>query len=408
MLLVAGVLAMASCSEDRDSNPTLTLPTTFTLNNPTVANGVVDLSLTNGVDLSWSQPVYTEGNAPVVATYYVQVSSNGSFSKEYNTNTKDDAENEGADFITLDETTTTCTTSVGGAALDKALQQLNKWEEGAVPATFDVNIRLKSAVLDAGLNAYSEVVSNVVKLTVAPYYYELKDATPIMWYLVGNMFGGKWGSDIGATALPMFLKPDYDYDKKTGEGEIEFTNYFITGEYDGNDCATAGFKIQPADFNWDFGMTGDNAQKGVIIYRNGGGDGGHIVAPADGYYTITMNTKDKSATMTKYEGDVKNYGTIQITGSFNDWADEPMLPYNSDGVENHAWYYVMTVAAGSKVEFKFKIAGSWDTNWGYGAENGAVNFRGVGVGGGPNMGLTEGKYVISFNDITGAFSIQAL
>ena len=282
-------------------------------------------------------------------------------------------------------------------------------------------MRIKSVVKDAGMVEYKEVNSNVVNVKAIPYYVELKDAPAIMWYLVGNLFGGKWGdkvTSIGDTSLPMFYKAGYEYDKKTGAGEIEYTNYFITGDYDndsGNESSTAGFKIQPADFNWNLGMTGlGDGTKGAIKYRNNeSADGGHIVAPEDGYWTITMNTANNTATMTKYEGTVKDYGVIQITGSFNGWVDEPMLPYNKEGVENHAWYYVMTVTPdmfgdNGTCEFKFKIAGSWDTNWGFGGTNGAVNYSGIGAGGASNLGLPEGKYVISFNDITGAFSIIAL
>ncbi len=415
MLFAAGALALTSCSDDNDSNPTLIQPTEFVLNTPTVSGSTVDLALSKGIDLSWSQPKYTADNAPIVATYSVQISTAGTFNKEYNTNAKDDAENEGADFVTLDETTTECKTTVDAASIDKAIQQLNKYEEDKVPAELEVSIRMKSDVRNASLEAFNAIESNVVKINMIPYYFELKNATPVMWYLVGNMFGGKWGSDIGDTALPMFLKPDFEYDKKTGTGEIEYTNYFVTGEYsDSNENGDGGFKIQPADFIWDYGMTGDNGKKGTIIYRNGGGDGGHILAPENGYYTITMNTEKNTATMTKYEGEVKDYGTIQITGSFNDWADTPMLPYNTAGVENHAWYYVMTVtpdmynADHGVCEFKFKIAGSWDTNWGFGGQDGAINMYGKGEGGKSNLGLKEGKYVISFNDITGAFSIVQL
>ena len=414
MLFAAGALALTSCSDDNDSNPTLIQPTEFVLNEPTVTGSTVDLALSKGIDLSWSQPKYTADNAPVVATYSVQISTAGTFNKEYNTNAKDDAENEGADFVTLDETTTSCKTTVAAGSIDKAIQQLNKYEEDKVPANVEVSIRMKSDVRNASLVAMNAIESNIVKLNMIPYYYELKNATPIMWYLVGNMFGGKWGSTIGTDALPMFLKPDFEYDKKTGTGEIEYTNYFTTGDYDGVECGTSGFKIQPADFNWDLGMTGDNGKKGTIIFRNKGGDGGHIVAPEAGYYTITMNTEKNTAEMKKYEGTVKDYGTIQITGSFNGWADTPMLPYNSEGVENHAWYYVMDVtpemynADHGVCEFKFKIAGSWDTNWGFGTTDGAINMFGTGAAGASNLGLKEGKYVISFNDITGAFSIVQL
>ena len=164
----------------------------------------------------------------------------------------------------------------------------------------------------------------------------------------------------------------------------------------------------PSDFNWDYSMNADGATKGTIVNRNGGSDGGHIVAPTAGYYTITINTADNTAKMEKYEGAVNDYGTIQISGSFNDWVDTPMLPYNTEGVENHAWYYVMDVPAGATAQFKFKIAGSWDTSWGYGAADGAINMYGKCDAGGKNIGLAEGKYVISFNDITGSFSIVKL
>ena len=208
----------------------------------------------------------------------------------------------------------------------------------------------------------------------------------------------------------MFLKPNFAYDKKTGAGEIEYTNYFLTGDYNEKaECDGAGFKILPLSFNWDNSMNANGATKGTIVNRNGGSDGGHIVAPEAGYYTITINTADNTAKMVKYEGNVTNYGTIQISGSFNNWSDTPMLPYNTEGVENHAWYYVMDVPAGDTAQFKFKIAGSWDTSWGYGATDGAINMYGkCGTGGNSNLGLAEGKYVISFNDITGAFSIVQL
>lgn len=415
MLLAAGALALTSCTDDNNSNPTLIQPTEFVLNEPTVGTALVDLSSSKGIALSWSQPKYTADNAPVVATYSVQVSTAGTFNKEYNPNATDDSENEGADYITLDETTTECKTTVDAESIDKAIQQLNLYDEDEIPSTLEVSFRLKSDVRNASLEAFYPVTSNTVKVNTKPYYYELKNATPIMWYLVGNMFGGKWGSDIGTTALPMFLKPDFEYDKKTGTGEIEFTNYFVSGDYsDKNENGDGGFKIQPASFDWNLGMTGDSGKKGTIIYRNNGDDGGHILAPENGYYTITINTANNSATMTKYEGEVTDYGTIQITGSFNGWIDEPMLPYNTEGVENHAWYYVMDVttdmynAEHGVCEFKFKIAGSWDTNWGFGSQDGAVNMYGTCENGKSNLGLEAGKYVISFNDITGAFSIVQL
>lgn len=408
-LLVGIISLFASCSDDNDSNPTLIQPKEFVLNTPTYANATIDLERSTGLELTWSQPKYTADNAPINATYEVQVSPTNSFTVSTDEAAADESGEKVPDYAVLSNTTQKCNISASAEEMDKALVKILKWTEGNVPAEQEMYVRVNAYILE-GTSRLNPIASNSVKLNVKPYYIELKDAVPTMWYLVGNMFGAKWGSNIGVDALPMFLKPNFSYDKKTGSGEIEYTNYFLTGDYnDKAENGDAGFKIQPADFNWDYSMNANGATKGTIVNRNGGADGGHIVAETAGYYTITLNTADNTAKMVKYEGAVNNnYGTIQISGSFNGWTDTPMLPYNTEGVENHAWYYVMEVPAGDPIQFKFKIAGSWDTSWGYGAEDGAINMYGKCEAGGKNIGLAEGKYVISFNDITGSFSIVKL
>ena len=409
-LLIGIISLFASCSDDNDSNPTLIQPKEFVLNTPAYANATIDLEHSTGLGLTWSQPKYTADNAPINATYEVQVSPTNSFTVSTDEAAADESGEKVPDYAVLSNTTQKCNISASAEEMDKALVKILKWTEGNVPADQEMYVRVNAFILE-GTSRLNPIASNSVKLNVKPYYIELKDAVPTMWYLVGNMFGAKWAGNksIGEDALPMFLKPNFSYDKKTGAGEIEYTNYFLTGDYnDKAECDGAGFKIMPSSFNWDYSMNADGATKGTIVNRNGGGDGGHIVAPEAGYYTITINTADNTAKMVKYEGNVTNYGTIQISGSFNDWADTPMLPYNTEGVENHAWYYVMDVPAGDTAQFKFKIAGSWDTSWGYGATDGDINMFGKCETGGKNLGLAEGKYVISFNDITGSFSIVKL
>ncbi len=415
--LLLGIISLfASCSDDNDSNPTLIQPTEFTLNTPEYINSTVDLEKSTGLELTWSQPKYTADNAPINATYEVQVSPTNTFTVSTDEAAADESGEKVPDYAVLSNTTQKCDISASAEEMDKALVKILKWTEADVPAEQEMYVRVNAYILE-GTNHLNPVASNSVKLNVKPYYIELKDAVPTMWYLVGNMFGAKWAGtkSIGVDALPMFLKPNFSYDKKTGAGEIEYTNYFLTGDYNEKaECDGAGFKILPSDFNWDYSMNAIlnneiSAKKGTIENRNGGADGGHIVAAEAGYYTITINTADNTAKMEKYEGDVNNnYGTIQISGSFNDWVDTPMLPYNTEGVENHAWYYVMDVPAGETAQFKFKTAGSWDTSWGYGAADGAINMYGKCDAGGKNIGLAEGKYVISFNDITGSFSIVKL
>ena len=411
-LLVGIISLFASCSDDNDSNPTLIQPKEFVLNTPAYANETIDLEKSTGLELTWSQPKYTADNAPINATYEVQVSPTNSFTVSTDEAAADESGEKVPDYAVLSNTTQKCNISASAEEIDKALVKILKWTEENVPAEQEMYVRVNAYILE-GTSRLNPVASNSVKLKVKPYYIELKDAVPTMWYLVGNMFGAKWANDknIGVDALPMFLKPNFSYDKKTGAGEIEYTNFFLTDEFDEKaESAVAGFKILPSSFDWDYSMDGGGKLKDNIAYRGStNSDGGHILAGADGYYTITLNTANNTATMVKYEGNVTNYGTIQIATSLDDFAsDTPMLPYNTEGVENHAWYYVMEVPAGQTVSFKFKIASSWDTNWGFGAEDGAVNMYGKCEANGHNIGLTEGKYCISFNDITGAFSIVKL
>lgn len=411
-LLVGIISLFASCSDDNDSNPTLIQPKEFVLNTPAYANETIDLEKSTVLELTWSQPKYTADNAPINATYEVQVSPTNSFTVSTDEAAADESGEKVPDYAVLSNTTQKCNISASAEEMDKALVKILKWTEENVPAEQEMYVRVNAYILE-GTSRLNPVASNSVKLKVKPYYIELKDAVPTMWYLVGNMFGAKWAGNksIGEDALPMFLKPNFSYDKKTGAGEIEYTNFFLTDEFDEKaESAVAGFKILPSSFDWDYSMDGGGKLKDNIAYRGStNSDGGHILAGANGYYTITLNTANNTATMVKYEGNVTNYGTIQIATSLDDFAsDTPMLPYNTEGVENHAWYYVMEVPAGQTVSFKFKIAGSWDTNWGFGAEDGAVNMYGKCEANGHNIGLTEGKYCISFNDITGAFSIVKL
>lgn len=415
--LLFGIISLfASCSDDNDSNPTLIQPTEFKLNTPEYANGLIDLEKSKELNFTWSQPKYTADNAPLNVTYEIQVSPKNSFTVSTDEAANDESGEKVADYDILSPTTQYCNATISAEEIDKSLVRVLKFKENEVPAELKVGIRINAYIVE-GNKRLNPVISNVVTFKAKPYYIELKDATPIMWYLVGNMFGGKWGdkkASIGDQSLPMFLKPNFRYDKKTGTGEIEYTNYFLTDNFTGKESALAGFKIQ-SDFDWGHSMDGGSGTDGgnydKIVYRGSTDyDGGHILASAAGYYTITLNTANNTATMVKYEGDVTDYGTIQIAGTFNDWADTPMLPYNTEGVENHAWYYVMEVPAGETASFKFKIAdgNAWGKSWGYGATNGAINMYGKCESGGNNIGLEAGKYVISFNDITGSFSIVKL
>lgn len=394
-ILISTAGIFTACTDDIDSNPTLIQPTEFVLNTPAYVNETVDLETTEALQLTWSQPKFTAENAPINATYEIQVSPTNSFTVS---TTEADADEEGnlvADYAVIDKTSTTCITDLSAADLDKALVKVAKWTPDAVPAEQKAYIRVNAFVLE-GTTRLKAVISNVIEINVAPYYIELKDAAPIMWYLVGDNFGdGAWSDKPGESSFPMFLQSGYTYDKVTGAGEITYLNYFTTENW----------KIQPTDFNWDYGFMGTgNANEAV--YRNGGGDTGNITCNPAGYYLVTINTGANTCTIVKQDITPTVYEQICITGDFCDWVDQNMTPVNKTG-ENHVWCYTLTVDGDAVKQIKFKIPGSGDTNWGYGSEDGEISICGKGTSGGKNIGVPAGTWIIMLNDITGEFSIIA-
>jgi len=394
-LLIGTASLFTACKDDNDSNPTLMQPKEFMLNTPAYVNETVDLAQTSEILLSWSQPQYTAGNAPLQVTYEIQVSPDNEFNVSTDEAAADESGATVADYAVMARTTTECTYKLLSADLDKALVQIKKWKKDEVPQEQTAYLRIH-AFIDENGTRLNSVVSNSIELKFNPYYIELKDATPIMWYLVGNnILDGAWSNAPGVSSLPMFVSADYAYDKATGAGEITYLNYFTTD----------GWKIQPQDFNWDLGfMSGGSAN--TAVFRDGAADAGNIWCEPEGYYLVTVNTGTNECAIVKQDIAPTDYGQICITGSFNGWADQNMTPANKAG-ENHVWVYTLTVAEGTVEQVKFKIAGSWDTNWGFGADDGEVNTCGVATGGGKNIGVAEGTWIIVFNDITGEFSMLA-
>ena len=78
-MLVSMASLFTACEDDRDSNPTLIQPTDLVLNTPAYINETINLENSSYLKLTWSQPKFTADNAPVNATYEIQVSPTNSF-----------------------------------------------------------------------------------------------------------------------------------------------------------------------------------------------------------------------------------------------------------------------------------------------------------------------------------------
>ena len=141
--------------------------------------------------VTYSQPDY---GYTAAVKYTAQVSLDGNYTKEMSEATEEAPE---FDYITLDETFTSCAIDINAEQLNLAVQRLLKYEEDNVPEITGVKLRMHAQVDKYGIN------SNIVDLLVSPFYVVLKDADPLMFHLVGGEFG--WSnsvSEIGQNNWP--------------------------------------------------------------------------------------------------------------------------------------------------------------------------------------------------------------
>ena len=259
-MLLGGAALFTSCSEDRDSNPTLLQPTEFVLNETNWRGAVVELENTSdSLILNWSAPKYATDNAPVIVTYTVDFSPKGSFEKAYDGSA---ADNTGADYVTLGKPTNKCSMKFGAKELNSAFMQIYGWKSASeVPASVKGAFRVNAKVVKSTNEALNAVTSNVVNISVLPYYMLLKAADPEIWYLLGSdIADGSWGDVIGEKCIPMQTIEIEKYDSQTGKGKIQWQGYLA-----GN-----GFKIRGSlTDNWAT-QWGQGSAFGEFVKNDGG------------------------------------------------------------------------------------------------------------------------------------------
>ena len=148
-----------------------------------------------------------------------------------------------------------------------------------MPETQNISVRVKSAVRDASFREYAAIYSNVVTLNTVPYFVELKPADPEIWWLIGSdVADGSWGGEMGKCVVPMQTIDGAEYDKKTGQGEIQWIGYL-----GGN-----GFKLRGDARLLGYHQWGQGDGFGTYVKNDGGS--GNITVPEAGLYTVTLNT----------------------------------------------------------------------------------------------------------------------
>lgn len=186
--LFAGATLLASCESDRDSNPMLETPTTFTLNQPALAGGTYDLGNATSIVLTCQQPAYGF-TAP--ATYEVQVSLDKAFPKD--------------GIEVLPTTYTTARMDIDANELAVATTNL-MLADGKTETDFPLNtsiyVRLKSS-LRSGVG---EVYSNPIALKVHTTFALPPVQLPEKLYMIGTFCDWNW--DNAVSMIPVNSHPE--------------------------------------------------------------------------------------------------------------------------------------------------------------------------------------------------------
>ena len=391
-MLLSMALVFTACEDDRDSNPTLVQPTTFTLNNP--VSTLVDLAQSTAIPFAWSQPDY--GGWPAAVEYQLVVSPYAD-PNTWTVSTDEAAADESgetiANYAILPTIYASCTGEMSATELAKALVSICQWDETNVPEKMTVYVLCQASTPGA-----KTIKSNVVSLDVNPYYIELADAPIELWYLVGSGIGSSdWNNAADAVGsgglIPMYPIMGNEYDSRTGQGEIQYAGYFNAGQQ---------FKLIQVPGDWNTQLNFTNVKDPGSFLSDEDGDNHNIGIVEAGYYHILLNTATSELVIKKYEGVPGVYTQIGMPGGYQEWNPaENLMNGMSTSVENHDWY--LKNVTYEDTELKFAADGAWDVNWG------ASDFPyGIGSQNGPNIPVKAGTYHVYFNDILGTYNFVAV
>ena len=268
LMLLGVATALTSCSDDRDSNPTIGQPTQFVVNASPVAGQYIQLSPDNKVNLTWSQPNYGYN---ALATYQIQVGVNNGGNIVWN-------EKDGADKF-LETTYTQCNADISGEEIAQAICEIDgvEKEEDDVDMGFrEIALRVKSSIQDSKGNdvAGSVIVSSPVVFEHMAAYCAIKSPGSI--WIIGNC--GGWTEPKAANMEALA-------DWRIYETEVGSNIYIGTVEMPEGDLT---FRIYTALTGWDGGnsLGHKEADESTEVEFSGGVYTDHYVYPGKGSWTF--------------------------------------------------------------------------------------------------------------------------
>lgn len=246
-------------------------------------------------------------------------------------------------------------------------------------ATYE--IRLSSSIGESATTFYSNVYT--VDITTFASYQ------PVV-YIVGD---GLVGWDNSVNGIGNNLQVFFADDSNSSNSLYTFTGYFYSGK-------ALKFPTIAGDWTTVYAADGD------VLKPNNGGDNYTIPVATDGLYTLAIDTKALTITMSAYTGTANTYTTIGIVGDgANGWpSDTDITDIAMTNPTPHIW--VAKDVDLSVGQVKFRADTSWGTNWGAQTADNQDLPYGLGKAGGENFQIkTAGKYYLALNDITGHYVI---
>lgn len=270
LLVALGLSLFASCSDDRDDNPTVVSPKEFHLNTPALAGQYLDLEKSKTINFTCSQPDY---GFPAYTQYTLQVAFDENMT----------------DYKEIDQTFKGAKLDVSSELLASTLTNY-ALEHGKTEADFPMDIQVYARARAVMANVAgepvegTEILSNVVKLSNVHLLYSLPPVkTPGKLNIVGQFCNWDWskclkmvpvfGTDnvfwhlvyIDGTGIKINENTDWD------GGEVGFAGVTVGGDLAG-DIVESGGNIASSHPGWYLmvvtcGVSGRNVTYNVDFYK---------------------------------------------------------------------------------------------------------------------------------------------
>lgn len=251
LVLVLGILT--ACSDDRDSNPTLQVPSSFVLNTPAYASATYDLRNTETIELTTTQPDY---GFTAATTYRVQVSDQNTFEDENS-------------YITLSGTYTSARIEVPAQEVAMAMMTLldvsseEDVPQDPVPLYFRLHASINSGMYP--------VYSNSIELPKVLGYFALSEISlPENMFLIGSITDWSW--DNAYDMVPVHSNP----------GKFWRVVYLPAG-------AEIKFNVAKLWDGGEFGFNEDYFPASSISYAGLEESGGNIKVNNGGWYIVVVS-----------------------------------------------------------------------------------------------------------------------